>query len=125
MYLVTAEPLYDYDNPADQENYCPMIMVSVLSYCCIVMIFLLQDAGASGDSNDDDDDNAIEGTYCSTDTTAMPFVNNTQQLVLNDTCDVSTRMLIGDNLVAAPNKVKFCYEASRWLLSIHRFNRLR
>lgn len=42
----------------------------------------------------------------------MPFVNNTQQIVLNDTCDVSTRMLTGDNLVAAPNKVKksdLCY----------------
>ena len=35
----------------------------------------------------------------------MPFVNNTQQIVLNDTCDISARMLMGDNLVAAPNKV--------------------
>ena len=35
----------------------------------------------------------------------MPFVNNTQQIVLNDTCDISARMLTGDNLVAAPNKV--------------------
>ena len=35
----------------------------------------------------------------------MPFVNNTQQIVLNDTCDISARTLTGDNLVAAPNKV--------------------
>ena len=73
------------------------------------MIFLSQDTGASGDISDDDDGNTIEGNYGSTDTTAIPFVNNTQQLVLNDTCDISSRMLIGHNLVAAPNKVKLCY----------------
>lgn len=47
--------------------------------------------------------------YSSNDTALMRFVNDTQQMVLNNTGDVSTRMLIGDNLVAAPNKVNDGY----------------
>lgn len=69
------------------------------------LIFISQDTGAGGESNDDEDRNTVEN-YSSNNDTMIPFVNNTQQLILNDTCDVSTRMLIGENLVAAPNKVK-------------------
>lgn len=83
---VDAEPLYNYDNVVDQENYCPMIT----------------ETGEGGNSDDDDDRNTVEN-YSGNDTALMPFVNNTQQIMLNDTCDVSTRML---NLVAAPNKIE-------------------
>lgn len=67
-------------------------------------VFLCKDTGAGGESSDDDR-NTVGENRSSNDTVLMPFVNNTQQIVLNDTCDVSTRMLTGDNLVAAPNKV--------------------
>jgi len=69
------------------------------------VVFTLKDTGGGGESSDDDGNTA--GENCSNnDTALMTFVNNTRHAVLNDTCDVSTRMLIGENLVAAPSKVK-------------------
>ena len=32
MLVFVAEPLYNYDNAVDQENYCPMIMVGALKF---------------------------------------------------------------------------------------------
>ena len=40
MLLFIAGPLYNYDNAVDQENYCPMIMVSVLIYVMAVKFIM-------------------------------------------------------------------------------------